>query len=262
MHPSSIKYLLSLLPMSSTEASAARRARMPTLRVVSCVSLMSLTAFTGDAAAAALGKTYFYATRDACVSAGAFNGRECAAAFANARAQLYDQAPRFARSSECRLRFHICEPVRVDPAADEQGADGAPDAMSYAPSDETAYAPAALGVEIVASRNGAVAAPTLAIETPERLFPYYPVARPYEPGQEGQSIAARSDDAARRDRREQQNAAILAPDHFEPFSRRKPVAGATTFTASALGAIEATAPSVGESVEDRRMRLRNAPFVE
>jgi hypothetical protein len=223
------------------------------------LATMSLAAFAGDAAAATLGKTYFYATRDACVAAGAFSGRECAAAFANARAQLHDRAPRFAGSGECRLHFRICEPVRVEIPADEAGSEGASDPMSYAPMEETAFAPSALGVEIVASRNGVVAAPTLAIETPERLFPYFPVTRPYEPTQEGQSIAARSDGA---NRREQQNAAILAPDHFEPFSRRRPVAGATTFTASALGAIEATARPGGETPDERRMRLRNAPFVE
>lgn len=245
--------------MSSTEASAADRGRVPTLRLVSCVSLMSLAALAGDAAAATLGKTYFYATRDACVAAGAFSGRECAAAFANARAQLHDRAPRFAGSGECRLHFRICEPVPVETSAEDAGPEGGSDAMSYAPMEETAFAPSALGVEIVASRNGVVAAPTLAIETPERLFPYFPVTRPYEPGQEGQSIAAKSDGA---NRREQQNAAILAPDHFEPFSRRRPVAGATTFTASALGAIQATARPGGESPEERRMRLRNAPFVE
>ncbi len=127
--------------------------------------------------------------------------------------------------------------------------------MSYAPVEEPSYAPSALGVEIVASPNGVEAAPTLAVETRERLFPYYPVSKVYEPEQEGRSEAARGDGE-----RERQNAAILSPDHFEPFSKRKPVAGATTFTASALGAIEAS--SSRETRDERRMRLRNAPFVE
>jgi len=186
-------------------------------------------------------------------SAGVFSGRQCAAAFANARAQLRDRAPRFAGSGECRLRFHMCDPIHVEAPL----ADGDEDAMSYAPTEATAYIPAALGVEIVASRNGVESAPTLAIETQEQLFSYYPVSRPYEPRQQGETVAARSDGQSG-----QQNAAILAPDHFEPFSRRKPFAGSTTFTASALGAIESSTASGDETAEARRMRLRNAPFIE
>jgi uncharacterized protein YgiB involved in biofilm formation len=235
--------------MSSTEAFAAHTpcARLPTLRVVSCVSLMSFSAFVNDAAAATLGKTYFFATRDACVSSGVFTVRECASAFSNAHAQLRDRAPRFAAGAECRLHFHICQLVPADP--------GPEDAMSYAPVEEPSYAPSALGVEMVASANGVEAAPTLAVETRERLFAYYPVSKVYEFEQEGRSEAARGDG-----NHERQNAAILSPDHFEPFSKRKPVAGATTFTASALGAIAAS--SGNESRDERRMRLRNAPFVE
>jgi hypothetical protein len=235
--------------MSSTEAFAAHseRARMPTLRVVSCVSIMSLAAIVNDAAAASLGKTYFFATRDACAASGAFTARECAAAFANANAQLRDRAPRFAAGGECRLHFRICQQIHVDPPAE--------DAMSYAPVEEIAYAPSALGVEMVASPKGVEAAPTLAVETAERLFPYYPVSKLYEPEQEGESAATKGEAP------ERQNAAILSPDHFEPFSKRKPIAGATTFTASALGAIEANS-SRSESQEERRMRLRTAPFVE
>lgn len=234
--------------MSSTEAFAAKQpcARMPALRVAFCVSLLSLAA--SDAVAATLGKTYFFATRDACAASGIFSPHECAMAFSNARAQVRDRAPRFAGGAECRLHFHICQIGRTEDAG------GAGGALSYAEAEEPVYVPTALGVEMVASANGVEAAPTLAVETPTRLFPYYPVSRVYEPEPQGQSVQAKG---------EQQNAAILAPDHFEPFSKRKPFAGATTFTASALGAIEgATGNLNGESREDRRMRLRNAPFVE
>jgi len=242
--------------MSRTVASAASPscARMPTLSVVSCVSLLSLTAIVNNAAAATVGRTYFFATRGACVASGAFSGRECAAAFANAHAQLEDRAPRFASSADCRLHFRICEPLRLSSPSDSQ------DPMSFAPAEELSYAPSALGVEIVASPDGVVEAPSLAVETRERLFPYYSVSRAYEPGQEGASVHARGEAGGKR---EQQNAAILSPDYFEPFSKRKPFVGATTFTASALGAIQGAAGDPGnESREERRMRLRNAPFVD
>lgn len=230
--------------MSSTEASAAApfRARLQTLRVACCVSLLMAL----PAGAATLGKTYFFATRDACVGSGAFSARECAAAFANARAQLRDLSPRFAGSGECRLHFRICELSRDETPVE--------DAISYAPDERPAYVPAALGVEMIAAANGVQAAPTLAIETPTRLFPYYPVSKSYRAEPKAESVQARN---------EAQNAAILSPDHFEPFSRRKPVAGATTFTASALGAIEgAVSDFRGETREERQMRLRNAPFIE
>jgi hypothetical protein len=257
MHPYALSVSRAFLTMFSTKASAANSAcaRMPLVRVVSCVSLLSLAAIVDDAAAATPGKTYFFATRDACAASGAFSPRECAAAFANARAQLQDRAPRFAGSGECRLHYRICEPIRVETPSE--------DAMSYAPAEEVSFAPSALGVEIVASSNGVEAAPTLAVETRERLFPYYPVSKPYEAQQEGASVQARDESGEKRSRREQQNAAILSPDHFEPFSRRNPIAGATTFTASALGAIQSAAGDPrDESREARRMRLRNAPFVE
>lgn len=243
--------------MSSIIASVANSvcARLPMPRVAPFLSVLCLAAIVDDAAAATLGKTYFFATRNACAASGAFSPRECAAAFANAHAQLQDRAPRFASSAECRLHFRICEPVRTESSSG--------DAMSYAPAEDLAYAPSALGVEIAASPNGVEAAPTLAVETRERLFRYYPVSKPYEPEQEGASEQVRDELGERGNRREQQNAAILAPDHFEPFSRRRPVAGATTFTASALGAIQEAAGGPGdETREARRMRLRNAPFVE
>ncbi len=230
-------------------------ARLPMLRFAPFLSMLCLAAIVDSASAATLGKTYFFASRNACAASGAFSARECAAAFANAHAQLQDRAPRFSSSAECRLHFRMCELIRTEAPSE--------DAMSYAPAEELAYAPSALGVEIFASQNGVEAAPTLAVETRERLFPYYPVSKPYEPEQEGASMQARESVGEKPGRREQQNAAILSPDHFEPFSRRKPVAGATTFTASALGAIEnATSGSGDESREARRMRLRNAPFVE
>lgn len=235
--------------MSRTEMPAAgNHARSSARRHIAIMAaFFALTGELGAASAAAPGKTYFFATREACAASGAFTARECAAAFANARLQLRDRAPRFASAGECRLKFRLCETAQGEPRAAE--------AMSYAPpEDAVAYTPMALGVEIVASARGAEAAPTLAIDTRARLFPYYPVSRAYEP---------RRDDAAQFGA-VQENPGILPPDRFEPFSKRKAIGGVTTFTASALGAIDAAThdPGEKETPEQRRARLKAAPFIE
>lgn len=216
------------------------RRRGPSL----CACLIALLPAGADAAT--LGKTYFFASRDACLASGAFAARECAAAFANARAQLRDKSPRFSGSAECRLHFRLCERLAAD------ATDGG--ALPYAAEEEEEiYAPAALGVEMIASARGVEAAPTLAVETPNRIFPYFPVSKSYE-AQEGETAQAKA---------VQEKAAILAPDRFVPFSTRKPFTGEVTFAATALGAIEgATAgASPDETREQRRLRLKSAPFV-
>jgi len=230
--------------MSSTQASAANnRARPSACRHLAvCLSFMALA----PAAGAAPGKTYFFATPEACAVSGAFSPRECAAAFANARLQLRDRAPRFATAAECRLKFRLCEISRAETRED--------DAMAYAPADAPAFTPLALGVEMIASPRGAEAAPTLAIDTRARLFSYYPVSRPYE--------ARRVETAPFETARE--TPGILSADRFEPFSKRKPSGSVTTFTASALGAIEGAThdQASAETPEQRRNRLKSAPFVE
>ncbi|WP_442756662.1 DUF1190 domain-containing protein [Methylocystis sp. JAN1] len=235
--------------MSSTEVSAAENLARPSARrrAAIMIALFALAGEAGAAPAAAPGKTYFFATREACAASGAFSPRECAAAFANARLQLRDIAPRFASAAECRLKFRLCEIIRPEPQGE--------DAMAYAPADDAAsYTPMALGVEMVASARGAEAAPTLAIDTRARLFPYFPVSHAYQP---------RRDDPAQLGAVEE-NPSILSADRFEPFSKRKPVGSVTTFTASALGAIEgATHDSApAETPEQRRARLKAAPFFE
>jgi hypothetical protein len=206
---------------------------------------MFIACFQSGAAAATLGRSYFFATRDACATSGIFSPRECAAAFTNARAQLRDRAPRFGSGGECRLQFRLCDVARPETPVE--------DAMSYAPAEEAFFTPTALGVEMVVSAKGVEAAPTLAIETPTRIFPYCPVSRPYSPERREETAPP-----------EPQNAAILPPDHFEPFSKRTPIVGATTFIASALGAIEGAtqSPEKLETAEERRQRLKSAPFVQ
>lgn len=224
-------------------AAVNRRAPAGALRGVAIFFVsFAIPGGIANAAASTAGKTYFFATREACVASGAFTARECIAAFANARQQLRDRAPRFETGSDCRLRFRLCDVSREESQED--------DALAYAPSEAVAYTPTALGVEIVATPKGAEAAPTLAVDTPARTFPYFPVSRRYE-AQRPESAQAGADP---------ENPAILAADRFEPFSKCKPAKGATTFVASALGAIEGATHD--ESAEERRARLKAAPFIE
>jgi Protein of unknown function (DUF1190) len=228
--------------MSKPEASA-----MPHfVKAVLIVLAGSIFLACGATAAAAnLGRSYFFANRDACAASGRFTAEDCAAAFANARAQLRDRAPRFGSSEECRLKFRLCDVARPRTPVEE--------AMSYAPEEEVAYTPTALGVEIVVSANGVESAPTLAVETSARVFPYISISRPYRAEQ--RQVEAQQD---------AQNVAILPADHFEPFSRRRPFSTVASFTASALGAIDVATREAGrpESVDERRRRLRSAPLIE
>ncbi|KAF2992326.1 DUF1190 domain-containing protein [Methylocystis sp. MJC1] len=209
------------------------------------IALLALSAPAAEAATAS--RTYFFATREACAASGAFTVQECASAFANARLQLRALAPRFESSSACRMRFRLCSVARIDPQEGE--------ALGYAQDEAIVFTPMALGVEMVASAKGAEAAPTLAIDTPARLFPYAPVARPYEPPRPGLDQPGEF---------QEKNVMILAADHFEPFSKRKPFDGPMTFTASALGAIVGATHDVSpaETREERRARLKTAPFME
>jgi hypothetical protein len=95
---------------------------------------------------AANGKSYFYASRRACASAGQFSEQDCAAAFERVDALLRERAPKFADRIDCVVQFKLCE----------QSAEG--------------YLPAVLGVEIVRAPKGLVALPMLAIESPPELL--------------------------------------------------------------------------------------------
>jgi len=231
-------------------ASFCARGAVCRLSLATCLAASGVLIDGGGAFAASPGKSYFFATRDACVAAGVFLKRECDAAFANAGAELRDRAPRFSTGEDCRLRFHMCEMRRFAPqdGADSEGVEA----------DPVAYVPSALGVEMVASAKSVEAAPVLAVETPPSLFPKVSVARVYEP---------REREAPRQEASE--NSAILPADRFEPFKKRKPSDGAPTFNAYALGALgdgqrlDASASVASqESPQERRARLKNAPFIE
>ena len=228
------------------------RVRVAMLRRFLAISFPMFTIFpgAGEAAAATPGKSYFFATREACVVSGAFSKRECAAAFSNARAQFNDLAPSFSSSADCRLRFHLCEARRPEPLGGE--------ALGYAETESVVFTPVALGVEMVATANGVEAAPTLAVETSAKLFPRVPVTKPDEAREKepSQEEASGQDESGR--------SAILPADHFEPFSKRKPMDGAATFSAYALSAIddETRRSASEETLEERRARVKNAPLIE
>ncbi len=60
-----------------------------------------------------------------------------------------------------------------------------------------------------------------------------------------------------------ENDSILSPDRFVPFSNHPPFTGQATFAAAALGEIEGVpTDSAAETREQRRLRLKNAPFIE
>lgn len=219
------------------------RHRRAAFRLSSAIPLAGLLCFfdAGAAPAAAAGKAYFFASREACFASQIFTEKECVAAFANAREQLFDHAPRFSSGGECRLRFQLCEVLGGGPQDEE--------AMAYAETEEpTIYTPLAIGVEMSETVNGVEAAPTLAVDTPAKLFPRFPVSARYE----------------RREAREDADryGAILPADRFQPFPKRKPLDVNQVFRPFALGAIEKTRrPASQETPEARRERLKNAPFV-
>ncbi|PPD46208.1 MAG: hypothetical protein CTY15_02245 [Methylocystis sp.] len=208
--------------------------------------------FAQSVAAATSGKIYFFATREACAASGAFTRAECVAAFINSSALMQDRAPRFSSSSECRQRFQLCE---LRPAEGERS-----EAAAYAETDALAYAPVALGVEMILTARGVEAAPTLAVETSAQLFPRLPVSRSYEPEEatppETKLLAGQT--------------TILRADRFEPFPKKKPMDVQAAFSPFAAGGFEPSPlreaathdADAQESLAERRARLRRAPFIE
>ncbi len=230
-----------LVPADSTLRARARTVTHAAAVVACC--LVSTTAF-----AATPGKTYFFATRDACVASGAFSRQECVAAFVNSSAQLQDRAPRFSSGGECRQRFQLCELRRDLPPAPG-------DATAYAETELLGYIPIALGVEMTFTAHGAEAAPTLAVETASRLFPKFPVSQPYQERMMRPPPETKPFELT----------AILKADRFEPFPKKAPMDMEAAFSPLALDSLEAAAPTRGGSEEtpsERRARLRQAPFVE
>lgn len=203
--------------------------RLPLLLVAMFMALVAEAPRACASPAAPSGRSFFFATREACHASGVFSRQECAIAFTNALAELRDRAPTFRSIVECRLRFALCEPRR----------------------DGSGYAPVGLGVEIVVSPHGARVAPALAVEAPGALFPLVPVTQDYA----AQETPTQQDDG-RLDRRDDN---ILPADRFEPFAKRPRIEARFSFYNAAPESAGAPPP---ETPEQRRARLRAAPFVE
>jgi hypothetical protein len=197
----------------------------------------SLTAFLScciESNASQAGKSHFFATREACAASGEFRKWECETAFANAAEQLYNQAPSFPSKADCQLQFRLCgrRPSESDSDAD--------------------YAPLALGIEIANTPEGSIAAPALAVETPAGMLPPRPVSRAFG--------------GRRMDKSEPRNVE-LAPrtDRFEPFFGGRVIEQRTFIRQSSFMTLapEKTnnAPTL-ETLQDRRLRIKNAPFIE
>lgn len=207
--------------------------------LVAAGALLALLA-ADFADAAALGQSHFFATREACRASGAFHKRDCDVAFANAETELRDRAPTFPSRAECRLKFHYCEARRLAGEGEE--------------AETVGFSPLALGVEMVAAPRGVEAAPVLAVETPPSLFPHYPISRQYV----ARDKAPASDAALAYN-------AILPADRFAPFPRNSAVSAIAKFVPAAPAAEEEVPVNVAsheETPEERRARLKNAPFVE
>lgn len=114
--------------------------------LVTFIALTLAGAFANGAHAA--GKSFFFATREACNAVRLFNRNECANAFANAASEVRARAPSFAVKTECVLRFALCE---VDHVSGH-------------------YSPIMLGVEIFDAGSGGLTEPVLGVANPPGLF--------------------------------------------------------------------------------------------
>lgn len=232
-----------MMNSSATQLRTRRNCRRTwEFRLFLCSTFFLLAIGVGcpEGRARTLGKSYFFATREACAASGAFRKRDCDAAFANAFDELRDRAPSFSSRGDCQLRFRLCE-LRRDDVLAASGFSAPP-----------TYAPLALGVEIADAGAGAVAAPVLAVETPLGMFPAQPVSRAY---------------AQRASRTRELNELRLAPptDRFEPFSRPRAPNSNEMIEASGFSAFiqeKGGLPEAHESQEERRARLKNAPLVD
>ncbi len=196
--------------------------------------------------AAGGGKSFFFATRDACYASAIFRKWECDNAFANASAQVRARAPTFAAKFECQLHFQLCQ-RRVDAAPETE-------AELEAESDSLRYGPEMLGVEIFEGPAGIVTSPVLAVASPPGMFEAQPIARLVESAEEP----------------EKPKGAILPADRFLPLSTVKVDRGWSPFSQAPASAAAPTAqrdaekddPADEKSLTQRRERLRSAPFVE
>ncbi|MCI4677159.1 DUF1190 domain-containing protein [Rhodoblastus acidophilus] len=115
------------------------------------------------------GQPYFFASRRACASSGAFSARQCAEAFDRVDDLMRERAPKFPDRVDCVLQFKLCE------------------------KESGSYRPQALGVEIDPAPRGLVATPMLAVETPAAMLhdpePAPPASAPPPQGERSAAIS-------------------------------------------------------------------------
>jgi len=181
-----------------------------------------------------------YATENACRADSQMSAEECRNAFANARAELDEAAPRFSRRDECEKHFRRCMIVGLG------GARGAE------------FGPAAKGVEIVVrSSSDKTARPVLEVDLPAVVL----AARTAMKSDTHFSAAAR---------KKSQSAwsdwlrAQSAPAEIKPAPAMDPNDGGD-FHYTPPETIQPEAPKVypGDAERERRRReeIRNAPLV-
>jgi hypothetical protein len=214
---------------ASKNLSASRKRVVPRFLLTVGLCLAAVLYYCIGATASQGGQAYFFATREACVASGHFQNWECEAAFTIARDQLSNRAPSFSSLDECQFRFRLCGRRQSD--------------------TETLYAPLALGIEMAATPDGSIVAPTLAIETPMGMLPPQPVSR----GSESQEADTRGVELAPR------------ADGFEPFrggSIIEPRKFILQDDLQGLASSRSHFASTRETTQSRRMRIRSAPLIE
>jgi hypothetical protein len=217
---------------ASKDLSASGKRVVPRFLLTPFLCLLAELYCCIEATASQGRKTYFFATREACIASGRFQNWECTAAFTIALDQLSNHAPSFSSLDECQFRFRLCSRRQSE--------------------TETLYAPQALGIEIDATPNGSIVAPTLAIETPMGMLPPQPVSRTTE-SQEADRIGSRDVELAPRS------------DGFEPFRGGSVVVPRKFILQSDLVGISSTrsqSASTPETTQARRMRIKSAPLIE
>lgn len=181
-----------------------------------------------SAAGALSARSSFFASPKACAASGRFKAQDCAAAFERAEDEIRSRAPSHNSKIECILRFHLCE---------RRGG---------------GYAPTLLGIEIIEGRGVPMVAPVLAVEGPVGQFSARPLAEPSGGARAGAS------------KMELLGMAPIRPTgRFIPFALFKNTSG------WAGGELREDSPGPesrhaqgGESAEERRQRLKAAPFIE
>ncbi len=180
-------------------------------------------------------RSVFFATRAACATSKIFSVRECDNAFDNAVAEMKTRRLGLASRMDCISRFRLCE--RLGGAS------------------EGAFVPVLLGIEIAKGPGGGVAAPVLAVEMTPGFFPARSIASVYAPRADTQGnhedVQARADQLT---------------DHFELVDagriRENWAHFRTGQSAELAVSRDQAAGTRRETPQERRDRLRNAPFVE